>query len=80
MNTVLRSKFSVVIRYLLSAMMVVLIVAQSGCVLFGTRSAEEPDYKLLQKEGDFEVRRYAFKRETCRVKVMGCCKQNGDII
>jgi hypothetical protein len=52
---VVSNKFRIVKKCLL----LTLIALQSGCVFFGIRSADEPDYQLLQKEDDFEVRQYA---------------------
>ena len=42
----------------LALVTVAVILLQSGCSLVGIRSAEEPNYLLLQNEDRFEVREY----------------------
>ncbi len=38
--------------------LVTIAILLSGCSLFGVRSIEEPSYKVVNKEGDFEIRQY----------------------
>jgi DNA gyrase inhibitor GyrI len=48
-----RSKF-----FPLSLIAALAIFLQTGCSLFGIRSSEEAAYKLLQEQGQFQIRQY----------------------
>lgn len=41
-----------------SPLIVLLVTLQSGCGLFGVRTAEEPDFSILKDQGRFQVREY----------------------
>ncbi len=42
----------------LSLIAILTVLLQTGCSLFGIRSSEEAAYKLLQEQGQFQIRQY----------------------
>lgn len=45
-------------RWVSAALVMGLIFSLSACSVFGIRTTDETPYQVLQKEGDFELRRY----------------------